>query len=682
MLLAASSEAATSPFSVPSPLGGNGHNISGDGRLFVIRRNAGWEAVLLKPQGVNVTASLPSVSAAFSNSPLVQLDQHTENALALCEETTQPTKCNSNGSPNATGAFACYEEVVIDSDALAPPPNDIFRRRRLQVIVSNPNTATSAIDSFSWLDASMTPLQPTLRGLEATITKDGKLFVWQGHPNNTGAIDTLVYSYNPTPCALAGWSAPKSITAMATDPNLIGKYKLAERPLRGADGVAFTNGQIFNGAYPWIFPNGEAINFTATNMPCRVVGPPEDPPGCGPRRNALSVIGYPTNWQLAHIDGAVNPDTDQTVRLFFTSPGPLNATPLPVTAGADVWPFFGSNTSNYTELVFDDALDGRYAGLWHLNELVNNTGAFDLTRTADSSGYSNTGKLMGGASFPLKNNGALGKAVVLDGVSGRIEVAHASSLNPVNAITLELRVKPAADPNCDANNNYRNILAKGPSYSLIFEEDREFHARVRVTGGIVYELLSTATVPLGQWSHVAFEYDAASGTLAFRVNGVETARVVKPPALLEGTLDKLTLGAPGVRTACPNGDGAFNGELDEVAISRIWRFGTPPTPPVVPDAGVADAGMTKPDAGTVTPPDSGTVTPPDAGTLTPPDAGTIAPPPDAGNGTLADAGNPPDKGGTVPLRPEPQTSGGCSAGGGTLLLPLLGLWLLGRRRTR
>ena len=209
ILIAASVEAATSSKTVSSPAGGNGHNVSFDGRLFVIRRGAGWEATLLKPQSVVLTAGFPNVTNAFSNSPLVQLDLNTENALALCEETPQPTKCNSDGSANAAGTHACYEEVVIDSDALAPPPNDIFRRRKLKVVVSNPNTATAAILSHTWLDSALTPLQPTLRGLEATITKDGKLLVWQGHPNNTGAIDTLVYSYNPNACALAGWSAPK-----------------------------------------------------------------------------------------------------------------------------------------------------------------------------------------------------------------------------------------------------------------------------------------------------------------------------------------------------------------------------------------------------------------------------------------------------------------------------------------
>jgi hypothetical protein len=41
----------------------------------------------------------------------------------------------------------------------------------------------------------------------------------------------------------------------------------------------------------------------------------------------------------------------------------------------------------------------------------------------------------------------------------------------------------------------------------------------------------------------------------------------------------LTIGTPGPRAACPAGDGAFAGRLDEVAISRYARkLGTPPEP--------------------------------------------------------------------------------------------------------
>jgi hypothetical protein len=573
--------AATSHAETGTPFGGNGHNVTFDGRLFIVRTGPGWEARVLRPQSVTVMpGQAPGLSAAFSPGVLIQAATSAENALAMCEETPQPVACTAAGAPSSGGSHRCYDLVIIDSNAETPAPNNVLRRRRLRVVVADPGTAQATVSSFTWTDAALTPLQPTLRGIEPTVTRDGRLLVWQGHPNNSGAIDMLVYSVNANACAASGWTAPKSLAGMNTDPLVMGRYRLAERPLRDAAGVAYAPTQLFHGAYPWIFPEGEAINFTAANMPCRRNPPNEDPPGCGPRRNALSVIGYPTNWQLAHVDGALNPDTDNTVRLFFSSPGPMAVRPLPVTTGRDVWPFFGSNTQNYGEIVFDDALDGRYAGFWHFNEFVTAQGSYDRTRTADSSGYSNTGALRGGASFPLRNNGLLGKALSFDGVSGRVEVPHATSLSPVNAITIELALKPRTEPDCDGNNNYRLLLGKpniNGAYSLVLEDDRSFQARVRVAGGVQYDIRSNAVAPLGQWTRVAFQYDAATGTMVFLVNGVETNRVVRAPATLSGTPDVLFIGGPGARAACPpTGDGAFDGELDEVAITRAWRYGAAP----------------------------------------------------------------------------------------------------------
>ncbi|MFL5320274.1 MAG: LamG domain-containing protein [Myxococcaceae bacterium] len=636
--------AATSPRASPSPFGGNGHNVTFDGRLFIVRQTPGWEATIFRPQSVNASGGFPDVSQAFAPFTEILPEQSNENALALCEETPQPTNCNQDGSANGGGAYACYNLTVIDSDALAPAPTNVMRARKLRVIVSNPATANAAIDSFTWTQSTPTPLATTLRGIEPSITKDGKLLIWQGVPQNNGQGDTVVYSVNSTPCGLTGWSAPKSITAMAYDSLVVGKYQLAEKPLRGADGTAFANNQVFYGAYPWIFPDGEALNFTATTMPCRTQPPNEDPPGCGPRRNALSVIGYPTNWQLSHIDGAVNPDRENQVRLFFSSPGPNTFNTVPVTTGLDVWPFFGSNTQNYTEIVFDDALDGKYAGLWHMNELVTNAGVFDLARTPDSSGYSNTGRLMGASALPPANNGQLGKAVLLDGASGRVEVAHASSLNPVNAITIEMWLKPASDPDCDATNNYRVLLEKGTiatgSYSVVLEENRDLQARVRVAGGTEYALAAGTQLPVGQWSKIAVEYDGATGTMAFWVNGVETNRAVHPAALLSGTTDKLTIGGPdGIHASCPmNGDGEFHGEIDEVAISRVWRYGTPPGTVVVVDAGTPDAGSPVADAGTPVVPDAGTTPEVDAGSSEQPDSGVVDPGGSDDAGTIASGG--------------------------------------------
>jgi hypothetical protein len=313
-----------------------------------------------------------------------------------------------------------------------------------------------------------------------------------------------------------------------------------------------------------------------------------------------------------------------------------------------------------------------------MNELVTRAGDFDFTRTPDSSGYSNTGTLKGGASFPPKNNGALGKAVVFDGVSGRVEVPHAASLNPVNALALEMRVRPASAADCDGNNNYRVLLQKGTtldgSYSLVLEDDGSFSARVRVAGGQNYALHSPTPLPTGQWSRVAVQYDAATGTFTAYVDGQETARQAFPPALLEGLPDLLFLAGRGVRSACPNGDGSFHGELDEVLLSRTLRFGLPPDAGTDSDGGTGgdDAGVhggdvTEPDAG------SGGGVPADAGA-----GGSVGG--DAGTGGQADAGRDagrPRNGGGVAA-----SAGGCTSAGNSLLPLAAGVLLASAARRR
>src|SRR5262249_23604149 len=141
----------------------------------------------------------------------------------------------------------------------APIPT--MERRRLRVVVSFPGTASASVDHVEWR-SDPEPLTATLSGIEPSVTSDGKLMVWNGISRTEDGV--LLYSVNDTPCAATGWQAPRSIAAMATDPRVAGKYPIAEKPLRAADGTLFGASDLVRGAYPWIFPDGEAVNFTAT----------------------------------------------------------------------------------------------------------------------------------------------------------------------------------------------------------------------------------------------------------------------------------------------------------------------------------------------------------------------------------------------------------------------------------
>lgn len=676
-LVSSTAYAAESSQSVTTPFGGNGHNVSFDGRLFIVRNGpddatGGWFATLLRPENIVIGANgLPRFDqGAFSPFTLIQPFDAGENALAICEPAPAPYACDDAGNTNAAGPYDCYDLQIIDSNAYPDVTNQL-RMRSLKLWVQNPRTADAQVYKWNW-GAQRTDLGRAgggqLRGIEPTVSKDGKLLVWQGHPANDGQIDVLMYATNATACGVDGWDGPHNLGNMFTDAKVNGIYPLGERALRAADGSVYGPNDMLRGAYPWLFPDGEAINFTSVTVPCRA---DNDPPGCGPRRGGLAVIGYPTNWALAHIDGGINPDTDQTVRLFFSSPGPNTFSQIPVTPGVDVWPMFGSNTQNYAEVKFDDGLDGRYAGIWHMNEMVDRDGNLDRTRTPDVSGYFNTGEVRG-AVFPTANNADNGKALLFTGDGDHVFVPHSSTLDPVNALKIEMRLWLHEDPDCDANNNYRYLIGKGNigdgSYSIMLEDSRQLHGRVKV-GGQQHSLVSTAAIPLGQWVDVVFSYDGQTGELTFEIGGTPAGAATIAPGQLDGSPHPLTIGGPGgARDACPDGDGAFYGGIDEV---RIARSLADPEPQPEPDAGP----QPEPDMGGEPVADMGSA--PDLGAGT--DAGS-EPVPQVDGGDPTGDGGPPDPA----VNPINDDAGGCqcstaaSTDGGLLFL-LLALFF-GRRR--
>ena len=250
--------------------------------------------------------------------------------------------------------------------------------------------------------------------------------------------------------------------------------------------------------------------------------------------------------------------------------------------------------------MFDDGLDGKYAGYWHMNESVTPAGDLDRGKLPDVSGYFNTGVLRGGAQVAVVNDGPVGRALTLEGIDDRVEVAASPTLTPQQGITLDFWIRPTVDPDCDANNNYRVVLAKGGidgAYSVVLEDSPALHIRF---GSDLAHGLVTPPLPLAQWTHVSCEWDGPSGHAGCWYDDQPVTQAQLATGTLPSDSSPLYIGARGARTACPNGDGAFAGQLDEVAISRVARrLGTPVPPDPSGDAGVGsgdDAGTDLPSA--------------------------------------------------------------------------------------
>jgi hypothetical protein len=142
------------------------------------------------------------------------------------------------------------------------------------------------------------------------------------------------------------------------------------------------------------------------------------------------------------------------------------------------------------------------AGFWNLDE---GTG----TVVADSSGNGNDGVLVG---EPVWVAGQVGTALRFDGIDDYVEVPHHETLSVNSEVTVALWMNP--ERYNSAGEGWGGVMAKGNprTYSLFTTSDGNLHFSTAGVGSV-----STDTVPLNEWSHVAAMVIA--GSHAYYING-------------------------------------------------------------------------------------------------------------------------------------------------------------------
>lgn len=583
-----------------SPFGSNGHTSSLDGRLFI--GNVGedhtnnlttWRARVFKPEALTYTSEgAPVLSNTFSVGKDIVVGNG-ENALAFCF--ADPTRPYSMSSGKAV-----YTPWIFDSQMYGngTRPND-FRRRALRVEVSSPFTTSAEVSSFTvgTLEFLTDTTGKPLKGIEPTMTSDGRLFIFQGSPANNGEIDRIMYSYNPSPCATTGWSTPRPLSWLNSDsnPELKSRYALARAPLKAADGLTFdTSGStnLIRGAYPWVDHEGRNVLYMGAVY------------SDGARREAATLIGADTLYTAYHIDGAINSERLDMAQLFYSGPmwnfeqeraseqtfpsGTSNEDHyLPVTKTHDVLALFGSNTADYSEVDIGQLVNP-YHLLWlPLNELITRAGEYDLKRTPDISGRFYTGTLVGGASISASSatrsstgswwaSQGKGRALQVSGLGQAVKVSFPRALNvsgvtaAVKGFTVQLSLKPDANINSGCTGTpYRYVLSKANKLDLIYETDGTVQLSLYI-GGTRVRLGRSPSLPRGEWSQLAYTFDGATGTFGEYLNGVSTGRTL--PTVAAGSSFSLGFGDLYVGSsaslnaqACPSaGEGSFVGLIDEV----------------------------------------------------------------------------------------------------------------------
>ena len=179
----------------------------------------------------------------------------------------------------------------------------------------------------------------------------------------------------------------------------------------------------------------------------------------------------------------------------------------------------------------------------------------------------NNGALSVGASFA---SGEVGQAFNFDGISGYVEVASSSNLNPAGSFTIEGWIFPRQDQlqtiiakwadTPDDLNQRSYTFNVTPNESLQFAISDWTHQ-----WDVPFQSFYTPNnvFALNTWSHVAAVYDQPAGARRIYVNGVEVAERIDPPITVTNTTARVGIGAN--LFSSTGSRGYFDGLIDELS---------------------------------------------------------------------------------------------------------------------
>lgn len=450
-------------------------------------------------------------------------------------------------------------------------------------------------DVLEWGPAgsfSVAGTEPVL-GIEPSISRDGRLLVFQGNPvNQTRRWNTartyhdhLMYTFNPRAGDPRGWSEPRPIGEMFANENgrivdgvrFEQRYPIARARLTQADGTPLA--LPIRGAYPWMTIEATDIVFSARWRPG------------GARDSGFSIVGDSTGFAVRHVDGPTNPNRDITRRVMTTGTG---AAPgmwqwggdapnleLPYTRRGASIPILNFEQREYAEVPIDDAIDGDYLLSWDMNELLYQDPAtgqweFDTQQTPDSSGNAITGQLSSNARFYQEwaPAGPEPLDASLHGISGQAIFCTDSG-----AVTANSPVLNGALTNLSAecwftaasfNGAPCSILRKDGSFTLETNSVGQVRASV-VTGASTLQSPWVGTALATIWRHAALTFEGSTGKLRVYVDGqLAHTTVGTANTTVVATPSNFQVGPGGLALPPDPAPSGFYG-FDQVRLARVTR---------------------------------------------------------------------------------------------------------------
>ena len=204
---------------------------------------------------------------------------------------------------------------------------------------------------------------------------------------------------------------------------------------------------------------------------------------------------------------------------------------------------------------------GGLVGEWKFDEGTS-------TRAHDSSGKSNNATLFNGATWVT---GKHGKAVQFDGVTQYAAIPDSNALNN-GSLTASFWFTLNADPECDANNNWRSLIRKGNTsgattgWDVVLEQDKSLQFDVGLGGVSSRSGGINVGMQVGVPIFLTFTYDAVTGAQKIWANGVSISTKSNTPTAISSNNFLLYLGGGTAGVSCPNGSGYTAGKYDDVRV--------------------------------------------------------------------------------------------------------------------
>jgi hypothetical protein len=288
--------------------------------------------IMAGPTGAQILGDAEPFDIPFP--PALDADVTRLGHHAVCDPDPETLGPDDRANPYLCGPddrHDCYDLVIVSSTSTTGTSAQMWGTP-VTVEVSRPKTRDASIVDVRMGEPVAGASVPFMSEFtEPAVSSDGRLLTgrlgrfpraWT-HPETGERFIRpydLTYAMLPDdaePCDITGWTVFNPMSHAPYDPQLKGRYGIAEYPFRDSEGQLIPDGEDMGGTYPWVDReannvfmagvHGRLVEQSETKFPRRCVHE-----GCETYREntdwdrGFLVAGSWTHGKFVHLDGLIN----------------------------------------------------------------------------------------------------------------------------------------------------------------------------------------------------------------------------------------------------------------------------------------------------------------------------------------------------------------------------------------